>query len=78
MNTNTLELEAQKAGLVREILGETDTDRLNEWLAFFNKKRNVSVRSHQQDRKIGLLDGKVKIVFSDDFEMTAEELIGIR
>jgi hypothetical protein len=41
--------------------------------------KNVSVHSHQQPkRKIGLLDGKMKIVFSDDFEMTTEELIGIR
>jgi hypothetical protein len=62
MDTLELELEAQKAELAREILGETD----------------VSVRAHQPDRKIGLLDGKVKIVFSDDFEMTTEELIGIR
>jgi hypothetical protein len=78
MNANTLELEARKAELAREILGETDKNRLNEWLAFFKKKKNVSVRSYRQDRKIGLLDGKIKIVFSDDFEMTTEELIGIK
>jgi hypothetical protein len=75
---STLELEAQKAELAREILGETDKNRINEWMAFFNKKRNASVRRQQPNRKIGLLDGKVKIVFSDDFEMTSEELIAIR
>jgi antitoxin (DNA-binding transcriptional repressor) of toxin-antitoxin stability system len=26
------------------------------------------------ERKIGILDGKIKIVFKDDFEMTTEEL----
>jgi hypothetical protein len=42
------------------------------------EKENGSVCPRRQDRKIGLLDGKVKIVFSDDFEMTTEELIAIR
>lgn len=30
------------------------------------------------ERKIGFLDGKVKIEFMDDFEMTTEELLGIQ
>jgi hypothetical protein len=33
---STLELEANKAEMAREILGETDNDRLNEWVAFTN------------------------------------------
>jgi antitoxin (DNA-binding transcriptional repressor) of toxin-antitoxin stability system len=32
----------------------------------------------KSERKIGILDGKVKIEFKDDFEMTAEELLGIQ
>lgn len=28
-------------------------------------------------RKIGILDGKAQVRFGDDFEMTAEELLGI-
>jgi antitoxin (DNA-binding transcriptional repressor) of toxin-antitoxin stability system len=32
----------------------------------------------KQERKIGILDGKVKIEFKDDFEMTTEELLGIQ
>jgi predicted metal-dependent hydrolase len=75
---STLELEARKAELAREILGESDENRLNEWLALFNKERDALVGTQQQSRKIGLLDGKAKIVFNDDFEMTAEELTGIR
>jgi antitoxin (DNA-binding transcriptional repressor) of toxin-antitoxin stability system len=30
------------------------------------------------DRKIGILDGKIKIEFRDDFEMTSEELLGMQ
>ena len=30
------------------------------------------------ERKIGILDGKVKIKFRDDFEMTTEELCGLQ
>jgi len=29
------------------------------------------------ERQIGILDGKVKMKFSDDFEMTTEELCGL-
>ena len=29
-------------------------------------------------REVGLLDGKVKIEFMDDFEMSEEELIGMK
>jgi antitoxin (DNA-binding transcriptional repressor) of toxin-antitoxin stability system len=29
------------------------------------------------ERKIGILDGKIKIEFTDDFEMTSEELLGM-
>jgi antitoxin (DNA-binding transcriptional repressor) of toxin-antitoxin stability system len=29
-------------------------------------------------RKIGILDGKIRIQFSDDFEMTPEELLGMQ
>ena len=30
-----------------------------------------------KERKLGILDGKVKITFSDDFKMTEEELLGL-
>jgi antitoxin (DNA-binding transcriptional repressor) of toxin-antitoxin stability system len=30
------------------------------------------------ERKIGILDGKAKIEFRDDFEMTPEEILGIQ
>lgn len=31
----------------------------------------------KKERKIGLLDGKVNIEFSDDFKMSEEDLIGL-
>jgi antitoxin (DNA-binding transcriptional repressor) of toxin-antitoxin stability system len=30
------------------------------------------------ERNIGILDGKIKIEFGDDFEMTSEELLGMQ
>ena len=35
----------------------------------------VPVEKKPTKRKIGILDGKVKIEFKDDFEMTTEELL---
>lgn len=32
----------------------------------------------KKERKVGILDGKVKITFSDDFKITEEELLGLR
>ena len=32
----------------------------------------------QKKRKFGILDGKMKIVFADDFKMTDEELINLK
>lgn len=32
----------------------------------------------RKKRKIGILDGKMKIVFADDFKMTEEEFINMR
>jgi antitoxin (DNA-binding transcriptional repressor) of toxin-antitoxin stability system len=35
------------------------------------------VEEKSEKRRLGILDGKVKIEFMDDFEMTDEELIGL-
>jgi antitoxin (DNA-binding transcriptional repressor) of toxin-antitoxin stability system len=32
----------------------------------------------KKERKIGILDGKVKVTFADDFKMTEEEFIGLK
>ena len=32
----------------------------------------------KEERKIGILDGKVKITFADDFKITEEEFLGLR
>ena len=76
---NMIALEAQKAGLAREVLCIEDEAVINNvWLLL--KRCNTAV--YQQKipvkRQLGILDGKAKIVFKDDFEMTTEELFGLQ
>ena len=76
---NTIELEVQKAGLAREILCMEDESVINNiWLLL--KKRNPAVfqPSMSKKRQLGILDGKAKIVFKDNFEMTTEELLELQ
>ena len=35
-------------------------------------------QKNKKKRKFGILDGKVKYVFADDFKMTEEELLGLK
>ena len=68
-------LEAQKATLAREILCMKDEAIINDmWLLL--KQWNPAIDSQQAPgkRKIGFLEGKAKVVFHDDWEMTPEEL----
>ena len=75
-----MELEAQKASLARKILHIDDEKILhNIWLLLNDYNPVVS----QQEmiplkRQIGILDGKAKIVFKENFEMTTEELLGLQ
>jgi hypothetical protein len=32
----------------------------------------------KKERKLGILEGKFKIKFADDFKMTEEELLGLK
>ena len=32
----------------------------------------------EKERKLGILDGKVKVTFADDFKMTEEEFLGLK
>ena len=76
---NTMELEVQKAGLAREILCMEDATVINNiWLLL--KKRNPAVFQPRMPKKrqLGILDGKAKIVFKDNFEMTTEELLELQ
>jgi len=64
---STIELEIQKASLVREILCINDVAMINNlWLV---------LKGHRpQKREIGFLEGKAKVTFHDDWSMTPEEL----
>jgi exonuclease V gamma subunit len=73
---NTIELEARKALLAREILcedNETVIDKI--WLLL--QKSKLSITKQQaisQKREIGFLEGKAKATFHNDWSMTPEEL----
>ena len=68
---SVIELEAQKASLAREILCmEDETIVNNMWLML----KTVYQQRKPQKREIGFLEGKAKVTFHDDWEMTPEEL----
>lgn len=48
--------------------------RKKEVLAYIVPKK---YKDHQKPRPLGLLDGKAKIVISDDFKMTEEDLLAL-
>ena len=74
-----MELEVQKAGLAREILNITDERVVNDmWLWISNYNPTIFPKKISRKREIGILDGKANIQFSDDFEMTTEELLELR
>jgi len=76
---NSIALEAQKAGLAREILCMEDETVINNlWLLLKQWNSAVSLHKIHEKRKLGILDGKAKIVFKDDFDMTTEELLGLQ
>jgi hypothetical protein len=67
---NTLEMEAKKTVLTRAILSETDEKRINEWMAFFDRKNGVdgkqSACSQSTARRAGCMKGTFTWM-SDDF-----------
>jgi len=76
---NTIALEAQKASLAREILCMEDETVINKmWLLLKQYNPAVYQQKIPEKRQLGILDGKAKIVFKDDFEMTTEELLGLQ
>ena len=71
----TLELEAQKASLAREILTTNDETIINRiWLLLKGDNSIVYSQKKSKKREIGFLNGKAKVEFRDDFKMTPEEL----
>jgi len=76
---NTIELEAKKAVLARDILCMDDETMINNiriYIKYFYPIDNQQDKSKK--RKIGILDGIAKIVFKEDFEMTTEELLDLK
>ena len=72
---STIELEAQKAYLAREILSIDDETMINNMRLFFKSfKPTVFQQEQPPKREIGFLEGKAKVIFHDDWSMTPEEL----
>lgn len=65
-----------------EVLEEVQQGESFE-IVFGKKKKPVARivpidQPKKKKRKLGILDGKMKIVFADDFKMTEEEFINLK
>jgi len=68
---NTIELEVEKASLVREILAETDEKMIKKlWILLKNNKLN------SKDRQIGAWEGKVFFTEEGNGKISIEEFLG--
>ena len=53
-------------------------------ILYGKKKRPIAMivpyldTEKKKERKIGILDGKVKVTFADNFKMTEEEFLGLK
>jgi hypothetical protein len=73
------ELELQKASLAREILTTSNEEMVNSmWWMLKKFTPFISQTEIPQKRKIGILDGKTKVLFHDDWSMTTEELLDLK
>ena len=76
---STIEIEAQKAFLAREILCMDNENMLyNIGLLLKDYHQVVSQKEINGKRPLGILNGKARIVFKDDFEMTTDELLDLQ
>ena len=73
---NTIELEARKALLAREILCESNENVIDKLWQLLKKSKLTITKQEtiSQKREIGFLEGKAKAIFHDDWSMTPEEL----
>ena len=78
---SSMELEVQKADLARAILTTNDETVINNIRLFLKGNNNLVVLQQKvpkKRRKIRILDGKAKIIFHDDWNMTPEELFDLK
>jgi len=76
---NAMALEVQKASLAREILCTEDESIIRDmWLMLKQWKPAAGQEKASGKRQLGILKGKAKVVFHDDWEMTTEELLGLK
>ena len=71
---STIELEAQKANLAREILTATDESMIKDLWLFLKRRKSKAIR---KKRKIGILEGKVTFNEVSNGKITTEEFLGL-
>ena len=78
-NLNILEIKEQFPQIIEKVMtGETFG------ILKGRKKSSIAMiipctpKKEKKDRKIGILDGKVNIKFSDNFKITQEEFINLK
>jgi hypothetical protein len=74
----SVEIEEQRAYLAREILCLNDENMLHNIQLLLKSNQVVSQQKIPEKRQLGILNGKARIVFKDDFEMTTEELLELQ
>ena len=76
---NTTELEAQKAGLARIILSESDESIIRDVRTFIEKRKRLSSPTDPScgKRNIGMLDGKAFFSEEGDGKISVEEFLGL-
>ena len=78
-DAETLAFEAQKINAAYAILGlDNKTTLQNVWFVLHQPNPVMSRQKPLEKRPLGILDGKAKIVFKDNFEMTTEELLELK
>jgi hypothetical protein len=76
---NTIQFEAQKANLAREILNSTDMTLIARMWDFFKESNEVLLpaKKTKEKRELGFLKGKVKFSWVGDGKITEEEFLGL-
>jgi len=76
-DVETLAFEALKGRVAHAIWGvESKTTLQNVWYVLQQNTPADNQPPQPQKREIGFLEGKARVIFADDWEMTEEELLG--
>ena len=78
-DVETLDFETLRGRVAHAIWGVDNKATLQSvWFVLQQTPPVMNWTKPPEKRPLGILDGKAKIVFKDDFEMTTEELLGLK